>query len=344
MCSKDRKEVEAVKSELFRNGIRAEIRNNALADALRVTRVELWLQDERDYYEASKVYAEFQERGTANPKAEAAAQPEPEPEVYIDAEELPSPKASSSRRNASPAAEVVAQPPTPPAQKPEAPGNEDLAEVSGLLEKDIEALLTRDENLNARCASLENTILTLEKSLGQAEAKAGAETSARIAAEKKASEMAELQASLKRELTQRAAAEKELQRTVTKLRSDVEARGQAVAAAVTKAESQAHELKEQQTLVVALRNELNAREQHLKEMGDILTKAGIELETEKQARVAAEQRLSECAVARTALEEQAVRQTQELQKLHAELQIREAQVQAYVGRLTAIRSRLQGKR
>src|SRR5512133_234482 len=76
MCSKDRAEVELVKKHLFKAGIPSEIRSNPLAAALRVTRLELWVQDERDYFRASQLYSGMQARGvidSSEPVAETPA-------------------------------------------------------------------------------------------------------------------------------------------------------------------------------------------------------------------------------------------------------------------------------
>jgi hypothetical protein len=344
MCSRDRKEVEAVKTELFRNGIRSEIRNNPVAEALRVSRVELWLNDECDYFKASKVYVAFQERGT--PGSPKAAEREPAPqdtsEVYVEAEELPyAPAPHTKPPPANPPSGAKSAPSQPLADAAAADGS--LAEVSGLLEQEIDDLLARDAELNARYVSLEKTAESLRKSLGAAEARAAAESSARAAAEKKALAATELQSSLKRDLAERATAAERLELAVAGLRKELKARDQAAAAASAKVETHARELREQQALLVALRGELSAREQQLKELGDILTQAGVDLGTEKQARTAAEERLSQCSVARAALEQQAAAQIQEIQQTRAELKAREAQLQAFVGKVNALRGKFHGK-
>jgi hypothetical protein len=54
MCSRDRREVETLKSTLFRAGIRSEIRINPLAFEVGVTQLDLFI-DERDLFDASKI-------------------------------------------------------------------------------------------------------------------------------------------------------------------------------------------------------------------------------------------------------------------------------------------------
>ena len=54
MCTRDRQEVETLKSKLFRAGIRSEIRNNPLASEVGVTQLDIFI-DERDLFGASKV-------------------------------------------------------------------------------------------------------------------------------------------------------------------------------------------------------------------------------------------------------------------------------------------------
>ena len=60
----DPAEIEALKNEFFMAGIVAEIRNNPVAEALGISGVELWVQDERDFFTASKLYAEMQDRAS----------------------------------------------------------------------------------------------------------------------------------------------------------------------------------------------------------------------------------------------------------------------------------------
>ncbi len=58
--SKHRDEVGAVKSELFKAGIRSEIRTDPVAEALNVLRLEVWVENESDYLMASKIYDRLQ--------------------------------------------------------------------------------------------------------------------------------------------------------------------------------------------------------------------------------------------------------------------------------------------
>ena len=60
MCSQSRAEIEAVKDELTKAGIATETRNNPMAEALGVNGLELWVQDERDFFNAANLFARMQ--------------------------------------------------------------------------------------------------------------------------------------------------------------------------------------------------------------------------------------------------------------------------------------------
>src|SRR5206468_2834128 len=66
MCSQNRNEVEAVKKELLKAGIPSETRPHPVAEALGVNGLELWIQNERDFFDASKLYARLQGRAPSN--------------------------------------------------------------------------------------------------------------------------------------------------------------------------------------------------------------------------------------------------------------------------------------
>ena len=62
MCSRDPVEVEALQNEFFKAGIAVATRSNPVAESLGIRAVELWVTDERDFFTASKLYAEMRDR------------------------------------------------------------------------------------------------------------------------------------------------------------------------------------------------------------------------------------------------------------------------------------------
>src|SRR5262245_6655079 len=70
-------EVEEVRRELLKAGIASEKRRHPIAEAFGVSGVELWVQNERDFFNASQLYARMQHLA-ANPLEAAAACQKPE--------------------------------------------------------------------------------------------------------------------------------------------------------------------------------------------------------------------------------------------------------------------------
>ena len=72
MCSTQHAEVGAVKRELFRAGIRSEIRSTG---ALNLTRLELWVENDNEFFEAQKHYANMQARAGNGDEPDATEVP-----------------------------------------------------------------------------------------------------------------------------------------------------------------------------------------------------------------------------------------------------------------------------
>jgi hypothetical protein len=53
MCSQNQDEVELVRNELLKAGIHAEMRREAIAEAVGVTAIELFVPDARNFLDAS---------------------------------------------------------------------------------------------------------------------------------------------------------------------------------------------------------------------------------------------------------------------------------------------------
>lgn len=172
MCSHDWREVDNVKKQLFRAGILAEVRSNPLAASLGVTRVELWVQDESDFRQASKVYAGMQAHGTTVVVAEPEHQDVVATEACLELD-LPATPAKAAEPKPGKVLSLRAI---------EVPG-EDLDQASSLLEEEIERMLERQGELEKTCASLRNKEQELSTALAEAKSALARETQARVAAE-----------------------------------------------------------------------------------------------------------------------------------------------------------------
>jgi hypothetical protein len=76
MCGGSEKEIELVRKKLFEAGITSETRRHPMAASLGVSGLELWVQNERDLFNASRLYTRLQQESaisqeppTETPKA-----------------------------------------------------------------------------------------------------------------------------------------------------------------------------------------------------------------------------------------------------------------------------------
>jgi len=326
MCSKDRQEVEALESKLYRAGIRSEIRSNPLADALGITRLEIYVH-ERDLHGASKVCqglaaaggvedAPGDFRGTRG--FNGFVEPE-QSELVIEAKVIPSPATEPSRDGG-------------PGRRPENDGadpDSDLAQATALLEKEVEALLVREGKLVNRCSSLEDRLKALDESLAHTQADLTREVSSRTAAEKKLAEVGEV----------RAALETELHALELRLKTSE----QALAASQGRLDSQARELSVHQARIADFQKEVASRDAQLEKMTESLAQARAGMEQEKNLRQAAEQKAGELAAARKTLERQLAQQAQQREQLMKERREEHVQMQAYVGTVNDLRTRVRAR-
>jgi DNA repair exonuclease SbcCD ATPase subunit len=233
ICSQNRTEIETVKKQLFHAGIRSEIRNNPLAAALRVTRLELWLEDERDLFNASKLYAGLQNNGAKPAEPDTLAENIPA-NGYVEVDE---PEAVS----------------TPQLGGQSEPDPDEVSEASALLEKELEQMLERESELVQDCASLRSQVKELEEKLARSEAELARQTETREAAARKhTAEISKLHSALELERKERGRAEEARERERSeaekKLRSHEEvlkAAEERMAEAVAAQESLQKELLEQ---------------------------------------------------------------------------------------------------
>jgi len=310
MCSSRQEEVSAVKRELFKAGIRSEIRRNPLTAALNITRLELWVENDNDYFAAQKCYARMQTR--ARSSHEPAVEVHPTETAVVVEDPPPAPTEEVSRAGTDWDEKNARQ----------RPGGE-LEEASLLLAKEIEEALEREDALSETCAALRSEVASLSRSISESQA----------AAEKKAAEFAALQNSLERELAEHTRSEDRLKGEVRELQSRVKSAEETLLEKQKKLETTLRELQGQEAMVAGLRIEMVSRAQECDEQKQLASKARAELAAERQSRVAAEEKAAKSAQARERLEKQLAEQ-KNLQE----------EVRASIGSLNSLRGRLQAKK
>jgi DNA repair exonuclease SbcCD ATPase subunit len=310
MCSTQQEEVGAVKSELFRAGIRSEIRSNPLAAALNVTRLELWVENDNDYLAAQKFYANMQ-AGSRN--GDEWGSSKDTTATSVDAE-----------HSAAPSTRMVSRGTVDPdgKNKNQRPGGE-LEQASLLLEKEIEEVLEREDALSETCTNLRSEVERLNQSLSESQ----------TASEKATEEFTALRKSLEGELMERMRSEDLLKGEVRNLQSRLKLVEATLSEKQQRLETTLHQLQNQQSMVVELRKEIVSREQEWDENKRQVSKAHAELAVERQSRIAAEEKLAKSAVAL----ERLVKQLAEQKDLQEQLRVS-------IENLNSLRDRLHAKR
>ena len=74
MCAGNEKEIGMVRSKLLEAGIPSETRRHPIAESLGVNGIELWVQNERDFFNASQLYARFKHQAANRSEAAATSQ------------------------------------------------------------------------------------------------------------------------------------------------------------------------------------------------------------------------------------------------------------------------------
>jgi predicted nucleic acid-binding Zn-ribbon protein len=326
MWSNDRQEVETLKVNLFRAGIRSEIRGNPLASVLGIARLEVFV-DERDLHRASKVRHELESMVSAGDAAgshgggrdiNGIAKGEAS-ELVTDVEVLPSPSPEPPREES-------------PGRDPEAGGaepNVEFAQATALLEKEVEELLVRESRWVNRCSSLEEMLKERDESLAQAKADVAREASNCSSAEKKLAGVCEARASL----------EKEMQALEVRFKASE----QALAASQGQLESQTREFSAQQVRIANLEKEVSSRDTQVEGIAESLAQARAGLEELKNLRLAAEQKSADLEAARKLLESQLAQQAQQRAQLLRERRDEHEQMRASVHKVNDLRSRVMAK-
>ncbi len=281
----------AVKSELLRAGIRSHVRKNPLTEALKLARMDLWIEQESDLIAAKKICVRMQ----AQPRT----------------------------------AKEPATPPLPPPPDPEAarartagPGGE-LVEASLLLEREIEEILEREDQLVANCSALQAETASLKKALAEAAA----------ASEKRALELTTAKSTLEKQLAERTRSEEGTKSQLVEVQGRLRASEEVTSARNKKLEAAQIQLQAQQEMVVSLRKEVVDLEQERSDHKTLLSKARAQLDLEQGSRLAAEERVTKLTQSKDRLEVQLAEQT----NLHKQLT-------ASIDSLKSLRDRLHTKR
>ncbi len=321
MCSQNEAEVQAVRRELLKAGVRAETRNHPLAESLGVRGIELWVQDERDFYTAANVFARMQAKPGPDPVAapvEAEDGPPPAPPVLDKCNAQEEPQAPAG--NPGDAATLTELNP------------EHLEQTSSLLQKEIEAMLECETELNTECISLRTKLTELEQALAESQAALAREAESRAVVERtQAQEICTLQSALEGERAQRVAAEEQVERNRMEreraaqqlgrerdqLQQELKAREAALQEAQKRLEGKTQFLRNQEGLLIKLKKDLASLERQNNESHKALAQASAELVLEREARAAAERRAESAAAAQQLLEKQLLDQKLMQQKLQA---------------------------
>ena len=310
MCSTQRDEVGAVKSELFKVGIRSEIRTNPVAAALSITRLELWVEHDQDYLAAQKLYARMQARAG---KGDAPAITEDPAETLLDVEDGPAPSTRVvSRAEADSEGKSTVHRP-----------NGELEQARLLLEQEIEEVLEREDALSESCRALQGEVKSLSQSLSDSQA----------LSETKAAEQATLRSSLEQKLAERTRSEDQLKGEVGELQSRLSSAEETLLESQKRLGKALEQLQTQQAKVVELRKELESREQEFDDNTRVVSNAQAELAAERQSRITAEENSAKLSRAFEHLENQLTEQ-KELQE----------QMRASIGSLNSLRGKLQAKK
>lgn len=305
MCAGNEKEIELVRKELFKAGIASETRRHPIAQALGVGGVELWVQNERDFFHASRLCTGLKQK-VANSPLETATSPKPETSGGSTSEPKPKKEPASTPSNDAGKVESTA---TPAAE----PRRLELKQASSLLQKGIEEILSRESELNGKCASLQGKVEELTSTLALAQADVAREIQSREAA---ARDQAEQLNSLLETLA------RERREWQEKLKSSEDA----IKNTKEQAGSLSRQLQTQQAAVAALKQQVAGLELQRDEQERCLSDVRNETVAERKARVAAEERAASA-------EESLQRQCAERQELERQIQAHAASIGSLLGRM-----------
>lgn len=177
MCAGKEKEIGLIRSKLLEAGIASETRRHPIAESLGVDGLELWVQNEQDFFNASKIYNHLQQTS-----GDSLGTPKTSPKAEIHAHSVTGPKPSAELSDTpKDVCNVVSKPVVQPRRL-------EFKHASSLLQKSIEEILLCESELEGECASLRAKVEQLTRALAQAQADVGQEIKTREAAERNQSE------------------------------------------------------------------------------------------------------------------------------------------------------------
>jgi hypothetical protein len=302
MCSQNVDEVEKVKNELLRAGIAAATRRHPVAEELGVRGMELWVQDERDFFNAARLFARIQDRD-AGGSAELASGPQREilgGAVGADNSAVGRYDGPRKDENGVDARQVSE------------PRREELKHASSLLEKGLEQMFARERELAEECALLRTEAEELRQALAQGQAALAREIERRAAAEKNLTE-------------QKSSVASALERERHEWHRQLKCRDEALINAQRELGSIVRRLQTQQAVAAAFKEQVVSLEMQRDEHEISLCNARTEALAEREARIAAEEQADRAVVAQEHLKKQLVEHNE-----------REQRMQAYVANLNSL--------
>jgi hypothetical protein len=274
MCSQNVDEVEAVRKTLLRAGIAAETRTHPVAEELGMKGVELWVQDERDFFNAAKLFERMQD-GSAGKISERS----------VGVAKAAAERCSTAHR----AAKSV------DSRHASEPGHEELQQAKSLLEKGIADMFARESELTEECASLRNKVQELSQALSKGQAALRRESEGRAAAEKN------LQAQVSGLVST-------LERERLDWQKQLKSRDDALKNAQKGLEAMCQRLQVQQAATTALKEQVVSLEMQRDERETSLCSARAEALAEREARIAADEQAKTTSRAQQLLKKQLVEQ------------------------------------
>jgi len=302
MCSQNQDEVELVRNELLKAGIHAEMRREAIAEAVGVTAIELFVPDARNFLNASKLYARMKERA-AGSSGQPATRPqkqvsEPSPATAKSNAKQP----SSSDRDVKGADSALAN----------APRREEWKQAASLLEKGMAEIFRLESELTGESASLQKKVEELSQALTNEKAALAHEVEGRVASEKnQAAQLSALSSTLERERQ--------------KWQQQLKGSDDSLKASQEKIESMSRMLQAKDGVTATLKEQIVALGLRLEEHKTLVLNARTEALAEREARIAAEERAQKLGETQASLEKERLK--------HKEL---EQQMQAHVASLTSL--------
>jgi len=290
MCAGHEQEIELVKKELFKAGIVSETRRHPKAEGLGANGLELWVQNEQDFPNASET--------PPNPNIETSEAPGSGPK--LQAEPSGNPPKHVGKVESIPVIQ---------------PSCLELKEASSLLQKGIEQMLLHESELTGECASLHSNVEKLTQALAQAQADVLSEFKKREAVEHN-------------QTTRLSGILDTLTRERQEWQEKLKASDDALKSAKEQVTSLSWLLQAQQAAATTLKQEVAALGLQREQQEQCLSDVRKETDTERQARLAAEQRASFA-------EDSLQTQWAERQELERQIQAHAASLGSLLARVTS---------